>query len=78
MENKIEAIVMYTLIVLLSIGFLVLLGGLLAVLWNYTMPYIFGLPSIDLFQGLALMFIVNMLVLTPLLNVNYFMVGRKG
>ncbi len=39
----------------------IILGAVLAYCWNMSMTYIFHLPTIDLWQGIALVFVTNIL-----------------
>ena len=50
-------------IVLLTIAGLALLGGwIVSWSWNYTMPHIFGWPTITYWQGFALSVLFSFLV----------------
>lgn len=49
------AIVIFALIALV-------VGAVLMVAWNAVMPALFGLPELTLFQSIALVFVVNILL----------------
>ncbi|WP_033829070.1 hypothetical protein [Bacillus andreraoultii] len=49
----------YMLIMILLI---MVCGGLFSLLWNVTMPYIFGLPSIGMGRGIAFYVLIRLLI----------------
>jgi hypothetical protein len=58
--------------ILLVIGVLmlaiILLGGPLMMLWNWTMPAIFGLPEITFLQACGLQLLATILFKSPKIN----------
>ena len=48
--------------------FAVFMVWLLAVCWNCTMPYLFGLPTLTFWKAWGLMFVCSMLFKTCALN----------
>lgn len=47
--------------ILIGVVFAFLLGGLVMLLWNWLIPVIFGLPSINYFQGFGLFILGKLL-----------------
>lgn len=51
----------WLLVAILMVGLLFLSGWIIAVLWNYLMPTLFGLTTISVKQGIALWVLSNWL-----------------
>ena len=51
----------FVFIPIIAIAFVFLVGFLVMYLWNYTLPVIFGIPPITLWQSMALFFLCKIL-----------------
>lgn len=51
----------WLLIAILMVGLIFLSGWIIAILWNYLMPTLFGLTTISVKQGIALWVLSNWL-----------------
>lgn len=51
----------WLLVAILMVGLLFLSGWVIAALWNYLMPALFGLTTISVKQGIALCALSNLL-----------------
>lgn len=51
----------FVLIPILAVAFIFLVGFLVMHLWNYTLPVLFGISAINLWQAIALFFLCKIL-----------------
>jgi len=57
--------------ILLVVGGVSAVAGLVAWLWNRTMPELFGLPAIRFWQAFRLVILLNLLVSGSILGFNF-------
>jgi hypothetical protein len=58
----IKAFIVIILSALLIVGIFAFAGAVFALLWNVSFAAVFGLPTLNLIQGLAILLIVSMLL----------------
>jgi len=62
MKNKWIKSIGLTLAVVIFLCFMIFIGPfMLSIAWNYTMPYIFGLPFITIYHAFWLLILIWML-----------------
>jgi hypothetical protein len=60
-ESLIKGILIGAVVIVGIVVMLSLIGWIVSLLWNYVIVVIFGLPTINMYQGIALLILCNML-----------------
>ena len=59
-EDALAKVIAAIIAIPLVIVFAFIFGWVLMILWNYTMPYIFGLPTLTYWKGVAIYVLAKM------------------